>query len=38
MLRKEKDPERICSFPHGSRGRPLMHRDYDQDVSNYIKT
>ena len=31
-LRKEKDPERIYSLPHGSRGRPLMLRDYDQDV------
>ena len=24
FLVTEKDPERICSLPHGSRGRPLM--------------
>ena len=38
ILRKEKDPERICSLPHGARGRPLMLRNYDQDISRYIKT
>ena len=38
ILRKEKDPARIRSLPHGSRRRPLMLRDYNQDVSNYIKS
>ena len=38
ILRKEKDPERICSLPHRARRRPLMLRDYDQDTSRYIKS
>lgn len=37
-LRKEKDPDRITSLPHGARGRPLMLLEYDQDVSRYIKS
>ena len=36
ILRKEKDPERIWSLPHGARGRLLILCDYDQDISRYI--
>ena len=32
ILRKQKDPERIWSLPHGARGRPLILCDYDQSV------
>ena len=38
VLKIEKDPDIIQSLPHAARGRPLMLREYDKDVTHYIKS
>ena len=37
VLQKEKDPDKITSLPHASRGRHLLLREY-KDVASYIKS
>ena len=38
LLKKEKDPDKIKSLPHATRGRPLLLCDYDKDITSYIKS
>ena len=38
MLKTEKDPDKIKSLPHATRGRPLLLRGYDKDIASYIKS
>ena len=33
LLKKEKDPDKIKSLPHATRGRPLLLRGYDKDIT-----